>query len=194
MPTSRVNGAVHRGHVVRAGSPDGTARRITAPRSPRPATRPASAPATVQARFIVRQSLRVEKVDSPYAGSDVCAGWIAPCRPFGGHVIRPGRTVGRPAGPVVSSPIGAPSSCQTAVPGPGSRYPHSGPYHSRRGPMSKLFVSLHHTLAARLRSDRGASAVEYGLLVALIAAVIVAIVALVGQHVASAFSTVNNSM
>jgi len=60
--------------------------------------------------------------------------------------------------------------------------------------MVKLFASLHNTLATKLRSDRGASAVEYGQLVALIAAVIVAIVALLGQHVASAFSTVNNSM
>jgi pilus assembly protein Flp/PilA len=60
--------------------------------------------------------------------------------------------------------------------------------------MLKRFVSLQNFLATSLRSDRGATAVEYGLLVALIAAVIVAIVALVGQHVASAFSTVNTSM
>lgn len=41
------------------------------------------------------------------------------------------------------------------------------------------------------RDDRGATAVEYGLMVALIAAVIVAIVATLGKQVADAFSTVS---
>lgn len=60
--------------------------------------------------------------------------------------------------------------------------------------MLKRFVSLQNFLATSLRSDRGATAVEYGLLVALIAAVIVGIVAVVGTKVANAFSTVSNSM
>lgn len=40
--------------------------------------------------------------------------------------------------------------------------------------------------------ERGASAVEYGLLVAGIAAVIVAVVFLLGDNILDAFTTVNN--
>lgn len=40
------------------------------------------------------------------------------------------------------------------------------------------------------RNDRGASAVEYSLLIALIAAVIFAVVMLLGQHVTAAYSSV----
>jgi pilus assembly protein Flp/PilA len=47
--------------------------------------------------------------------------------------------------------------------------------------------------AAILREDRGATAVEYGLIVALIAAVIVATVALLGTEINNAFTTVLNS-
>jgi len=60
--------------------------------------------------------------------------------------------------------------------------------------MLKHFVSLQNYLATTLRSDRGATAVEYGLLVALIAAVIVGIVVVVGKQVSNAFSTVSSSM
>jgi pilus assembly protein Flp/PilA len=42
--------------------------------------------------------------------------------------------------------------------------------------------------------ERGATAVEYGLLVALIAAVIVAVVITLGQKINTAFTTVNNSI
>lgn len=51
-------------------------------------------------------------------------------------------------------------------------------------------------LAAHLDRDeeRGASAVEYGLLVAGIAAVIVAVVILLGGNVDSAFSSVNDEL
>lgn len=41
-----------------------------------------------------------------------------------------------------------------------------------------------------MRNDRGASAVEYALLLALIAAVIFGAVVLLGQHVVAAISTV----
>ena len=44
-------------------------------------------------------------------------------------------------------------------------------------------------LAARLSPERGASAVEYGLLVALIAGVIIAIVTVVGQKVSNVYSS-----
>jgi pilus assembly protein Flp/PilA len=60
--------------------------------------------------------------------------------------------------------------------------------------MLKRFVSLQSFLATSLRSDRGATAVEYGLLVALIAAVIVGIVVVVGHQVSNAFNTVSSSM
>jgi pilus assembly protein Flp/PilA len=39
-------------------------------------------------------------------------------------------------------------------------------------------------------SEKGATAVEYGLIVALIAAVIVAIVATLGEQIAAAFQTI----
>ena len=42
--------------------------------------------------------------------------------------------------------------------------------------------------------ERGATAVEYGLLVALIAAVIVSVVVLLGGKIDTAFSTVNNAI
>jgi len=49
--------------------------------------------------------------------------------------------------------------------------------------------------AARLgRDEEGATAVEYGLLVALIAAVIVATVALLGIEIEAAFQTVLNEL
>lgn len=47
---------------------------------------------------------------------------------------------------------------------------------------------------ARRRDDRGASAVEYGLLVAAIAAVIVALVFILGGFVKEAFQTTCDEM
>ena len=41
------------------------------------------------------------------------------------------------------------------------------------------------------REDRGATAVEYGLLVALIAAIIVVVVSVLGKKVSNAFESVN---
>jgi pilus assembly protein Flp/PilA len=49
-------------------------------------------------------------------------------------------------------------------------------------------------LREKAREERGASAVEYGLLVALIAAVIVLIVKALGSKVSNAFSTVNSAL
>ena len=43
---------------------------------------------------------------------------------------------------------------------------------------------------AALRSDRGATAVEYGLMVALIAVVIIVAVSLLGTNLSSLFNTV----
>jgi pilus assembly protein Flp/PilA len=49
-------------------------------------------------------------------------------------------------------------------------------------------------LGDRAREERGASAVEYGLLVALIAAVIVVVVRILGSKVSNAFSSVNANL
>jgi pilus assembly protein Flp/PilA len=49
-------------------------------------------------------------------------------------------------------------------------------------------------LRAIPRSERGATAVEYGLLVALIAAVIVGVVFTLGGKVKAGFETVNNQL
>jgi pilus assembly protein Flp/PilA len=46
----------------------------------------------------------------------------------------------------------------------------------------------------RLKSEKGATAVEYGLLVALIAAVIIAIVATLGGQINTAFNTVSSQL
>jgi pilus assembly protein Flp/PilA len=49
-------------------------------------------------------------------------------------------------------------------------------------------------LADRTRKDRGATAVEYGLMVALIAGVIVLAVTLLGGKLNTIFETVKNAM
>ena len=50
------------------------------------------------------------------------------------------------------------------------------------------------TIQRVLCSDEGATMVEYGIMVALIAAICVAVVATLGQNVSNAFSTVNASI
>ncbi|HWL66670.1 MAG TPA: Flp family type IVb pilin [Actinomycetota bacterium] len=45
-----------------------------------------------------------------------------------------------------------------------------------------------------LSNERGATAVEYGLMVALIAAIIVAVVGLLGQEIRAAFQTVLDAL
>jgi pilus assembly protein Flp/PilA len=63
--------------------------------------------------------------------------------------------------------------------------------------MLDLYVKLQTWFMAfgeRAREERGATAVEYGLLVALIAAVIVLVVKELGSKVSNAFSSVNANM
>ena len=61
--------------------------------------------------------------------------------------------------------------------------------------MLKLYVTAANAVHSMLhRDDRGATAVEYGLIVALIAAVIIGVVATLGKQVADAFSTVSSGM
>ena len=51
------------------------------------------------------------------------------------------------------------------------------------------------TITTRLHTrERGATAVEYGLLVSLIAAVIVAIVLILGRQVSNAFQSVSDAI
>ena len=49
-------------------------------------------------------------------------------------------------------------------------------------------------LAAKAKTDRGASAVEYGLLVALIAIIIIAAVTLLGGNLSAIFNETANSL
>jgi pilus assembly protein Flp/PilA len=61
----------------------------------------------------------------------------------------------------------------------------------------KMFITLQilrGSLAERLDREEGATAVEYGLLVALIAAIIVGIVATLGTQIAAAFQTVVDAL
>ncbi|WP_137122225.1 Flp family type IVb pilin [Segeticoccus rhizosphaerae] len=44
------------------------------------------------------------------------------------------------------------------------------------------------------KKDRGATAVEYGIMVALIAAIIIVVVAAVGQKILGAFNLVNTNL
>jgi pilus assembly protein Flp/PilA len=61
--------------------------------------------------------------------------------------------------------------------------------------MLELFVSVQSFLSRPLRGgDRGATAVEYGLMVALIAAVIITIVTTLGGNLNNLFTTVANAL
>ncbi|GER21625.1 hypothetical protein NCCP1664_01220 [Zafaria cholistanensis] len=52
-----------------------------------------------------------------------------------------------------------------------------------------------HVLGAKLkREEKGATAVEYGIMVALIAAVIITVVGLIGGNLRDAFTTVNSQL
>jgi len=57
-----------------------------------------------------------------------------------------------------------------------------------------MLTRLYAYLQALQSDERGATAVEYGLLVALIAAVIVAIVTTLGTQVNDAFTTVSEAI
>jgi len=61
--------------------------------------------------------------------------------------------------------------------------------------MVRYYVQIHNFLTQPLvRNDRGATAVEYGLMVALIAAVIVTAVTLIGTNLTSVFNKVANAI
>ena len=63
--------------------------------------------------------------------------------------------------------------------------------------MDKLMFALAYTanvIKAPRKDEKGATAVEYGLLVALIAAVIIAAVVILGERVNLGFETVNDEL
>ena len=60
--------------------------------------------------------------------------------------------------------------------------------------MPRFFSFMQNFLADRLSRDRGATAVEYGLLVALIAGAIIATVALLGTTIAGWFTNINTGL
>jgi pilus assembly protein Flp/PilA len=72
-----------------------------------------------------------------------------------------------------------------------TRYPNRGSSLSQlsNGVLTMLVRLIKFKLA--MQEDRGATAVEYGLIVALIAAVIVGVVATLGTNIADAFTTVD---
>ena len=59
--------------------------------------------------------------------------------------------------------------------------------------LMNTYVRVANALAAA-RDERGATAVEYGLIVALIAAIIIGIVATLGQSVSENFQKVENNL
>jgi pilus assembly protein Flp/PilA len=61
-------------------------------------------------------------------------------------------------------------------------------------PYLSLLTLLFQDLRTKMRSEEGASAVEYGLLVSLIAAAIVGLVAGLGTKVAGVFSNVTSKI
>jgi pilus assembly protein Flp/PilA len=60
--------------------------------------------------------------------------------------------------------------------------------------MLRSIVFMQNLVAMRLREDRGATAVEYGLMVALIAGVIVAAVTLLGTKLNTLFTNIAGSI
>jgi pilus assembly protein Flp/PilA len=60
--------------------------------------------------------------------------------------------------------------------------------------MLKAFTKAKALVNSLRSEEEGATAVEYGLIVALIAAIIIAVVVLLGQDISRAFDTVENQL
>jgi pilus assembly protein Flp/PilA len=60
--------------------------------------------------------------------------------------------------------------------------------------MLQLLTTFQAWYATRAQDERGATAVEYGLLVALIAAVIVVTVGILGGKIEAAFTTITSNL
>ncbi|MCL6471892.1 MAG: Flp family type IVb pilin [Firmicutes bacterium] len=57
-----------------------------------------------------------------------------------------------------------------------------------------MLVWFYEKLASRLEEEDGATAVEYGIMVALIAAVIIGTVVILGQKILQAFNTIVSNL
>lgn len=57
-----------------------------------------------------------------------------------------------------------------------------------------MLVKLYEKMAQRLEKEDGAAAVEYGIMVALIAAVIIGTVVILGNKILAAFQTVVSNL
>ncbi len=57
-----------------------------------------------------------------------------------------------------------------------------------------MLVQIHQALAGLFSDEKGASAVEYGIMVALIAVVIIATVTLLGQQLVTVFNNVVSAL
>lgn len=57
-----------------------------------------------------------------------------------------------------------------------------------------MLIGLYHQLERVCRDQKGASAVEYGIMVALIAVVIIATVALLGNQLVAVFQNVSGAL
>ena len=66
--------------------------------------------------------------------------------------------------------------------------------HLREHIMTKFYATILSFVATPKRDEDGATAVEYGLLVALIAAVIIAAVVLLGDNINDAFGQINSRL
>lgn len=60
--------------------------------------------------------------------------------------------------------------------------------------LTQLYCSAMAFLKAERNDEKGATAVEYGLLVALIAAVIITVVMLLGTKIEAAFSSITDNL
>ncbi|WP_285745023.1 Flp family type IVb pilin [Lentzea sp. NBRC 105346] len=60
--------------------------------------------------------------------------------------------------------------------------------------MLALYVYVQTWISDRLDRDRGATAVEYGLMVALIAVAVIGIVAVLGKQLGAMFTEVNDKL
>ena len=60
--------------------------------------------------------------------------------------------------------------------------------------MTRFAVALHNKITSAVKDDKGATAVEYGLIVGLIAVVIIGAVGTLGQTLFGWFSDINGSL
>ena len=65
---------------------------------------------------------------------------------------------------------------------------------TRKGYAVRIYVRMYIYLASLHREERGATAVEYGMLVALIAAVLVGVVTALGLKVQRAFEIITDAL